>query len=52
MEISSSVDFLALYANFLKVQGGCDVVFDVLENQFFNALHQNGGDCHREGGSN
>ncbi len=29
------------------VPAGWDVVFDVLENQFFKALHQNGGECHR-----
>ncbi len=31
----------------LRVQAGWDVVFDVLENQFLKALHQNGGECHR-----
>ncbi len=31
----------------VRVQAGWDVVFDVLENQFLKALHQNGGECHR-----
>ncbi len=31
----------------VRVQAGWDVVFDVLENQFLKALHQNEGECHR-----
>ncbi len=31
----------------VRVQAGCDVVFDLLESQFLRALHQNGGECHR-----
>ncbi len=30
----------------VRVMAGLDVVFDVLENQFLKALHQNGGECH------
>ncbi len=31
----------------MRVQAGWDFVFDVLENQFLKALHQNVGECHR-----
>ena len=46
VEMASYVDLLVLYANW-GVQAVWDVVFDVLENQFFKALHQNESECHR-----